>query len=115
VPGKSGDVWIVAGNRVLHAMSTTTTPVAAKDISDANAVGFGRPRSGVGYPSVFLIGAVSGVEGAFRSDDGGNSWTLITDAQHGFGTMGHITGDPRLFGRVYIGTNGRGVLYGDPK
>lgn len=115
VPGKSGDVWMVAGNRVLHAMSTTTTPVAVKDISDANAVGFGRPRSGSGYPSVFLIGAVSGVEGAFRSDDGGNSWTLITDAQHGFGTMGHITGDPRLFGRVYIGTNGRGVLYGDPK
>lgn len=25
-----------------------------------------------------------------------------------------VTGDPDRFGRVYVGTHGRGVLYGDP-
>jgi xyloglucan-specific exo-beta-1,4-glucanase len=25
-----------------------------------------------------------------------------------------IAGDPRVFGRVYVGTDGRGVFYGEP-
>jgi xyloglucan-specific exo-beta-1,4-glucanase len=25
-----------------------------------------------------------------------------------------LSGDPRIFGRVYVATDGRGILYGDP-
>ena len=50
----------------------------------------------------------------FQSDDGGASWSRINDDQHQFGNMGEaLTGDPRIYGRVYLGTNGRGVLYAD--
>jgi hypothetical protein len=38
----------------------------------------------------------------------------INDDQHQFGLIGQITGDPKLYGRVYVGTLGRGILYGDP-
>jgi hypothetical protein len=38
----------------------------------------------------------------------------INDAQHQWGNRFEcIAGDPRIYGRVYVGTNGRGILYGD--
>ena len=83
-------------------------------IGNVSAVGFGKAAPGSKYPAVFLIADVGGTPGAFRTDDKGVSWVRITDPQHGYGTMDEIIGDPRIYGRVYIGTNGRGVLYGDP-
>lgn len=52
-----------------------------------------------------------------NSYSGGYTWTLISDAQNGFGTPGNdiYAADPRTYGRVYIGTNGRGIFYGSPK
>jgi len=66
------------------------------------------------YPALYVIGTARGVEGVFRSTDEGRTWLRINDGRTGFGTMSHVCGDPRRFGRVYLGTNGRGVLYADP-
>ena len=41
-------------------------------------------------------------------------WVRINDDQHQWGLLLHITGDPRLYGRVYVGTHGRGIVHGDP-
>jgi hypothetical protein len=64
---------------------------------------------------VYLIGTVGGQYGFFRSDDVGTTWVRINDDQHQFGFTGAITGDPRVFGRVYVGSGGRGILYGIPR
>ncbi|WP_437822047.1 hypothetical protein [Sorangium sp. So ce1078] len=46
--------------------------------------------------------------------DGGAAWTRINDDQHQYGAANTvITGDPRVYGHVYIDTNGRGIVYGD--
>jgi hypothetical protein len=35
------------------------------------------------------------------------------DPAHQFGNLTLVIGDPRLYSRIYIGTNGRGIIYGD--
>ena len=55
-----------------------------------------------------------GLSGVYFSFNGGASWTQINDSAHQWYYSGYvITGDPNLFGRVYIATNGRGIIYGD--
>ncbi|GAB2471899.1 hypothetical protein GCM10027187_45050 [Streptosporangium sandarakinum] len=73
------------------------------------------PPTGRTYPALYAAATVDGTAGVFRSDDAGATWVRINDDRHRYGNMGDaITGDPRIHGRVYLGTNGRGVLYADP-
>ena len=65
---------------------------------------------------LFVFGEVAGTLGLHRSDDNGRHWRRIDhDGMRFGGVMRHVTGDPRLHGRVYFGTEGRGIWYGDPR
>ena len=115
--GVEGDVWIVASSKTGSALYHSTQSgdnFATVGVDAAYAVGFGKPADGQTYPAVYLFGQVSGTPGLFRSDDQGTSWTRIDDDQHQFGTAGYMAGDENVYGRVYVGTNGRGILYGEP-
>ena len=84
------------------------------NVEVADAIGFGKAAPRRGYPAIYALAQVDGIQGVFRSDDAGSSWVRINDDQHQFATAGAtITGDPRVYGRVYIGTNGRGIIQGD--
>ncbi|WP_416975509.1 hypothetical protein [Streptomyces sp. 4F14] len=55
--------------------------------------------------------------GVFRSTDQGATWLRVNDDAHQWGAIGGvgvITGDPDVFGRVYVGTNGPGLQYDGP-
>jgi xyloglucan-specific exo-beta-1,4-glucanase len=116
VPGRAGDLWLTSGSGVLyHSVDggMTFRPVAS--VATVATLGFGQAAPGASYPAVYLAGIVGGVQGIFRSVNEGATWTRINDGQHQYGWIGQtITGDPRVFGRVYLGTNGRGILRGDP-
>jgi xyloglucan-specific exo-beta-1,4-glucanase len=84
-------------------------------VATVATLGFGKAAPGASYPAIYLVGVVGGVQGIFRSTDEGASWLRINDDQHQYGWIGQtITGDPHVFGRVYLGTNGRGILTGGP-
>jgi hypothetical protein len=112
VPGREGEFWVIEDGTLVHFVNTGASFTVAPNVR-AQLVGFGKAAAGRQSPAVFLVGQVAGVEGIFRSDDGGAAWVRINDEQHGFGEMRALSGDPRVFGRVYFGTGGRGILYGD--
>jgi hypothetical protein len=104
-------------------------------VKQIHAFGFGKAAPRAKTPALYLVGTVEGPcemqncsrgaplwcapgecqRGFFRSTDYGTSWQRINDDQHQWGLVLQITGDPKKFGRVYVGTHGRGTFYGDPK
>lgn len=115
--GIAGEVWVPTGSGLYRFTNVglgavTTTKIA--NVSSASAVGFGKAAAGYTHPAVYLVGTVSGQYGFFRCDDGvGTAWTRINDNNHQFGGPGFACGDEQVYGRMYLGTNGRGILCGD--
>ncbi|MFF3850190.1 RICIN domain-containing protein [Streptomyces sp. NPDC002328] len=118
VPGIAGDLWIAgSGKGLLHSTDGGRTFTTLSTVQSASALGFGKAKAGTDYQALYLIGTVKDVTGVFRSTDKGASWLRVNDDAHQWGSIGGvgvITGDPDTYGRVYIGTNGRGLQYGDP-
>ncbi len=115
-PGRAGHVWIPAEKAgLLRSTDGGMTFTRVPAFSVCQTVGFGRAAPGRDHPAIFATGTIAGVYGVFRSDDEAATWVRINDDQHRFGDLCFsITGDPRRYGRVYIATNGRGIVYADP-
>ena len=122
VGGREGDLWVV-GEALCHSGDGGRTfreipnhpPISAR--SSIIPMSFGKAAPGKDYPAIFVAnqrGSDSAAAGIYRSDDKGATWVRINDAQHQWGNRFEcLSGDPRIYGRVYVGTNGRGILYGD--
>ncbi|GAA2381168.1 xyloglucanase [Streptomyces carpaticus] len=112
VPGRTGDIWLAGGG--LWRSTDGGASFSRIGSLDADNIGFGAPAPGASYQALYSSGVVNGVRGIYRSTDTGATWTRINDDQHQWAWTGDaITGDPRVYGRVYLSTNGRGVIYGD--
>jgi photosystem II stability/assembly factor-like uncharacterized protein len=112
-PGSEGDLWLPLTNGLYHSTDSGATFTRIGTIESASLLGLGMPAPGSQYPALYAVGTVTGIYGIFRSDDAGITWTRINDDAHQFGSLDVIAGDPRIYGRVYLGTSGRGILYGD--
>ena len=126
-PGRAGDVWLAAFDGLYHSDGGKQKASPAKQeegggaefarmagVEEIHAFGFGKAAPGKTYPALYMVGTVLGQRGIFRSIDAARTWTRINDDQHQWGLVLQIAGDPRIYGRVYVGTHGRGVFYGDP-
>ncbi len=122
-------LWIGSEAGLFRSLDGGTRWTSTDTVASVIAVGFGKPRleAAGATPVIYLVGALANTPeahapekdvgrggGIYRSLDDGASWERIDDREHRFASAEQITGDPRVFGRVYLGTNGRGVLVGDP-
>ncbi|HAH23572.1 MAG TPA: galactose oxidase [Prolixibacteraceae bacterium] len=112
-PGHEGDLWIAAFDGLYHSTDSGQTFSKVDKLDEIHGFGFGKGAPGADYSALYLIGNVNGVRGIYRSDTMGQNWVRINDDQHQWGLLLHITGDPKKYGRVYVGTHGRGTVYGD--
>jgi xyloglucan-specific exo-beta-1,4-glucanase len=115
-PGVEGDLWIRTGsNELYHSTDGGENFKFVDGHLGVEALAFGKSMPSHEYPTLFAYGWNSPERRIFRSTDKGKTWQCISDADHQYGwTFMSIAGDPRVFGRVYIGTNGRGIVYGEP-
>lgn len=119
LPGTKGDVWVAGGAAdgaygLWHSTDAGATFTKLSGVEQADTIGFGKAAPGASYQTLYTSAKIGGVRGVFRSTDKGATWTRINDDAHQWGWTGAaITGDPRVYGRVYVSTNGRGVVYGD--
>lgn len=132
LPGKTGELWIpldqmqswVPGGYTKNGLAWTAdggktyTRIDTSLVQTCISVGLGKSAPGAAYPTLFVWGAANhGPIGMYRSTDKGATWTRINDAAHQFGGVGNgqlVRGDWNVFGRVYMSSAGRGLVYGEP-
>ncbi len=112
--GVVGDVWLTNPAGLYHSTDSGISFSKVSSAKTAARVALGKAVPGKTYPAVYIVGTVGSTYGIYRSDDSGATWTRINDDQHQFFGIRAFAADPRTYGRVYLGTSGRGIIYGSP-
>jgi hypothetical protein len=119
--GKTGIVWIAFGKGGLwkiryHKESRKAQfEKISKDGDMIFRQGMGKPAPGSECNTLFVNGIIDGEYGFYRSMDEGVTWQQINHGKQMYGDIRSICGDPRCFGRFYLATGSRGVLWGEPE
>ena len=116
----AGEIWLPLGSEGLYHTTNfgkTWTKIGPAGLSTTQ-FSVGKAAPGRSNPALFLWGTASSaapldVTGLYRSDDAGSTWVRINDDQHQYGGSVIVQGDPQVYGRVYMGTFGRGIIYAD--
>ena len=117
---QSGIVWIATGEgglwriQFLKEIGSAEFVRISKPGDNIYRQGMGKAAIGSKFKTLYVNGKIDGEYGFYRSFDEGRIWQRINEDKQMYGDIRSITGDPRTFGRVYIATGSRGVLWGEP-
>lgn len=117
-PFAEGQIYVSAGSAGLFLLDSATSSELVNITSgsaDVQSFGLGKAETEGGPPTVFMMGTANDEGyGVYRSTDNGKTWLRINDDSQKWGNVNsRISGDPKVFGRCYISTNGRGIIMGN--
>lgn len=64
--------------------------------------------------AIYTAAVIDGVYGFYRSEDDGRTFIRLNTDRQMYGEINSVEGDSRVYGRFYLATGSRGVLYGEP-
>ncbi|PLR25049.1 hypothetical protein SGCZBJ_12485 [Caulobacter zeae] len=115
VPGQAGHLWFVSTQGLYRSTDGGARFTRIDGGVQVDQLDLGAPPPGKAHPALFAIGRKDGVRAIWRSDDEGKSWVRVNDGRHEYGRRFRcLAADMRVYGRVYVGTDGRGIVYGEP-
>ena len=116
----AGDLWLSTYTGIEYSTNfgasfSHASSYAMGGNTGTMALGAPAPGQTQTTPAIYVYGTLNSFEGIYRSDDGGNTWILLNSvSQQWGGLIQTVAADPNVFGRVYLGINGRGVNMGNP-
>ena len=118
VPGEAGNLFFTVGpqsglqptskafiNQPIREQHGQLFPM----LLEVSCFGFGAAAPGQSYPSIYIVGCVNSVYGIWQSINDAQSWTQIGTYPTGsLDSIKTISGDPNIYGQVYVGFSGDG-------
>ena len=128
-PGATGVLWVsmpqfdITDEPLRRTTDGARTFTVIDQVDGALTVACGAPAAGRSNPAVYVFGVVNGVEGLFVSDDvsalpgsaASATWRKINPRRLGFQKLSSLAADPLIYGRVLVGTDGRGAFIREPR
>ncbi len=112
-----GEIWLGVSGGGVYKLDANTKEITRTegDCTGADAIGLGKAAEGQTQMAIYILGEANGEGwGVYQSIDGGATWKKLNDDTERWGNVNHlIVGDPKVYGRVYISTNGRGIIMGN--
>lgn len=65
--------------------------------------------------AIYTAAVLDGIYGFYRSVDDGRTFVRLNDDKQMFGEINSMEGDSQVYGRFYLATGSRGVLYGEAR
>lgn len=113
-PLRAGDLWLRLGEELWHSPDGGKSFRKASGALKVEQFGLGKPAADQPQATLFAFGTLGSTRGIWRSTDEGRNWKRLNDDQHQWGGRWRmIAGDPKIFGRVYLATDGRGIVWRD--